>query len=118
MREFYRIRRIGALGLAIAGLFAGTMFAQGPDDSNRRDRIKNETTMTGCLSKGSAGNYRLTDEKTGVMTTVTGPANLEQHSADHRVTLTGTTKTDASGNQVFEVSKIQHLSPSCKAPSR
>jgi hypothetical protein len=34
------------------------------------------------------------------------------------VTLTGTAKTDANGNQVLEVSKIQHVSTSCKAPGQ
>jgi hypothetical protein len=86
------------------------MFAQ--------ERPKSETAMTGCLTKGSAGNYTLTDEKTGVKTTVTGPADLEKHSANHKVTLTGMAKTDANGNQVLEVSKIQHVSTSCKAPEK
>src|SRR5437762_1640782 len=108
----HRMTHLAVLGLMISGLFAGRMFAQ---DSNRRDRVKDETTMTGCLSKGSAGNYTLTDDKTGVKTTVTGPSDLEKHSANHKVTLTGTAKTDASGAPVFEVSKIHHVSASCKA---
>jgi len=86
------------------------MFAQ--------EQPKSETAMTGCLTKGSAGNYTLTDEKTGVKITVTGPEDLEKHSANHKVTLTGTAKTDASGNQVLEVSKIQHVSTSCKPPEK
>jgi hypothetical protein len=110
MNESRRIRRLAVLGLAIAGLVGSRMFAQ--------EQPKSETAMTGCLNKGSAGNYTLTDEKTGVKTTVTGPADLEKHSANHKVTLTGTAKTDANGNQVFEVSKIQHVSTSCKAPEQ
>jgi hypothetical protein len=117
MKEFHRMTLLAALGLLIFG-FAGNMFAQDPDRKGQQDRVKNDTTMTGCLTKGSAGNYTLTDEQTGVKTTVTGPAELEKHSTNHKVTLTGTAKTDSNGNQVFEVSKIQHVSPSCKAPSQ
>jgi hypothetical protein len=80
--------------------------------------VKDETTMTGCLSKDASGSYILADETSGVKTTVTGPSDLEKHSANHKVTLTGATKTDANGKSVFEVTKIQHVSASCKAPSQ
>lgn len=111
MSESSRVKRFAVLGLAIAGILGSRMFAQ--------EQPKSETAITGCLNKGSgAGNYTLTDEKTGVKTTVTGPADLEKHSANHKVTLTGTAKTDANGNQVLEVSKIQHVSASCKAPEQ
>ena len=102
-----------AAGLLLSGLTA-SMFAQDPKEE--RDRAKTETNMTGCLSKDASGGYQLTDEKTGVKTTVTGPADLEKHSANHKVTLTGTSKMDASGKPVFEVSKIGHVAASCKAP--
>jgi len=97
-------------------MFAQTQ--QRSDDKNSRDRVANETMMTGCLNKGTGGNYTLTDEKTGVKTTVSGTSDLEKHSSNHKVTLTGMTKTDAGGNQVFEVSSIQHVSASCKAPTK
>ena len=111
-----QIIRLLAVGLLISGICGSMMFAQ--DDANQRDRQKNETTMTGCLSKDSSGGYTLTDEKTGAKTMVTGPSDLEKHSANHKVTLTGVGKTDASGKMVFEATKIQHVSPSCKAPSQ
>ena len=115
MKDFHRVTRLGVLGLMVSGFFGGQMFAQDP---SQRDRAKAETTITGCLSKGTSGNFSLTDEKTGAVTTVTGPADLVKHSNNHKVTLTGAAKTDAAGNQVFEVSKIQHVSTSCKAPSQ
>ena len=75
---------------------------------------KGATTMTGCLSKGDmAGEYVLTNEKTGHKTTVTGPADLEKHSKNHKVTLTGLTKMDDSGKPIFEVTKITHISDTC-----
>jgi hypothetical protein len=72
--------------------------------------------MTGCLSKGDAGGYTLADEKTGAKMAVTGPSDLEKHSANHKVTLTGTTKMEG-GKAVFTVTKIQHVAAECKAPA-
>jgi len=118
MRLLDQFTRLLVFGLMLSGVFAARMFAQTPDNSNRRDRMQNETTITGCLNKGSDGNYTLTDDKTGVKTTVKGPASLEKHSANHKVALTGADKTDASGNHVFEVDKIQHISASCSVPSQ
>ena len=109
--------RLVAAALLLSGFVTAT-FAQGQDDKNQRDRQKTDTAITGCLTKDASGAYTLTDEKTGVKTAITGPADLEKHSANHRVTLTGAAKIDASGKPVFEVSKIQHISTSCKAPSQ
>ena len=116
MRPIQKVTRLLAAGLLLSGLSLA-LFAQNQDDKSR-DRLKKESTMTGCLNKDTAGNYTLTDENTGVKTTVTGPTDLEKHSSNHKVTLTGATKADSRGNPVFEVSKIQHVSASCKAPSQ
>ena len=70
-----------------------------------------ETSLTGCLNKGDTpGTYVLTNEKTGVKTYIFGSAELEKHASNHKVMLTG--KADA-GNLGFNVSKIQHVAPSC-----
>lgn len=115
MKWLDQITRLFVVGLMAASIFAVGLYAQAQDDSNRRDRMQNETSITGCLTKSTDGNYTLTDDKTGVKTTVTGTADLEKHSGNHKVTLTGTAKTDASGNQVFQVDKIKHISASCSA---
>jgi hypothetical protein len=104
-----------AAGLLLSGLCA-ILPAQDKSDRNSRDRTKAETTMTGCLNKDASGNYMLTDEKTGAKTEVAGDPDLEKHSANHKVTLSGTEKTEG-GKSVFEVSKIQHVSASC-TPSK
>ena len=109
-------KRLLVLGLALIGVCASTIFAQDTNDKNGRDRMNNETTMTGCLNKDTATNsYMITDEKTGMKTPVTGSADLEKH-ANHRVTLTGKQTTQADGKTVFEASKIEHLSDTCQAP--
>ena len=106
--------RLSALGLLAFGLYAQTP----PPGGQGADRQQNETTMTGCLSKDAAGGgYTLADEKTGSKTVVTGPSDLEKHSANHKVTLTGTSKMEG-GKTVFTVTKIQHVAPECKAPAQ
>jgi hypothetical protein len=106
--------RLLAAALLLSGI-PTLVFAQ-DKDSQSRDRTKTETSITGCLNKDAAGGFTITDEKTGAKTPVMGSADLEKHSANHKVTLTGTSKADASGKTAFEVSKIEHISPSCKAP--
>ena len=104
-------------GLLIAGV-PSSVFAQAQDDKQQADRQKNVTTITGCLTKDASGGSTLADEKTGIKSTVAGPSDLEKHSANHKVSLTGTTKTDTTGKSVFEVTKIQHIAADCKAPSQ
>jgi hypothetical protein len=94
----------------------GTQGAQG--DQNQRDRMSAATSMTGCLNKDTAGGYTLTDEKTGTKTPVAGSADLEKHSANHRVTLTGSSNSDSSGKSTFQVTQVQMLSSSCNAGSQ
>src|SRR5438309_6266170 len=117
MRLLKRAFLLLPAGLLIVGL-PSSMFAQAGAGQEQADRQKNETTITGCLAKDASGGYTLADEKTGVKSTVTGPSDLEKHSANHKVSLTGTTKTDTTGKSVFEVTKIQHIAADCKAPSQ
>ena len=100
--------------LAAALLFAGLSFNVGAQDQNKQAQpASDETSITGCLTKSDAESYTLTDEKSGAKTKVTGPAALEKHSTNHKVTLTGSAKKDNDGNPVFEVTKIKHISPTC-----
>jgi hypothetical protein len=104
-----------AAGLMLA-LSTG-LFAQSDSSAGQQGKEKSAgaTTLTGCLTKDASGNYMLTDETTGTQTIVTGASDLEKHAANHTVTLTGTSTTDASGKQVFQATKIQPVSNSCKA---
>ena len=110
MKQIQQLSRIAMAGLLLAGTSTG-LFAQ-EKGGQERDR-KAETTMTGCLNKDADG-FQLTDEKSGSKVTVSGSADLEKHAANHKVTLTGTAKPDATGKSVFEVTKIQHMGTSCK----
>src|ERR1043166_4340511 len=95
-----------AVVIAILAILISLSPAAYSQDANRTNpREGKETTMTGCLSKsGSAGEYTLTDDKTGKTTTVLGPDTLEKHSANHKVELTGTESTEG-GKTMLHVSK-------------
>lgn len=110
--------RLYLLSLTLASiLFAGIASAQEPGSRNRS--AGKETSVTGCLTKSSDGSYVLTDEKTGKQITVTGSADLEKHSANHKVRLTGTESSNSSnGPMTMEVTRIQHISPSCSPESK
>lgn len=103
-----------AAGVLLSALSTG-LFAQDP---SQQDKSKAATTMTGCLTKDATGAYVLTDEASGTKTTVTGVSDLEKYSSNHKVTLTGTSKMDANGKQVFEATKAHSVSTTCKAPSQ
>ena len=69
-----------------------------------------EMTMTGCLNKAVdvPQHYSFVDQKSGKTWTVTGPADLEKHSSNHTVTLTG-----AETAKVFAATKVQHVAATC-----
>jgi hypothetical protein len=71
-----------------------------------------ERTMTGCLNKGAdvAQHYMFTNQENGRKMTVTGSADLEKHSANHTVRITG-----SMTNKVFNVTKIEHVAATCEA---
>lgn len=106
--------KTAAAVIAILAILVSLSPAAYSQDANRTNpREGKETTITGCLTKSAnAGEYVLTDEKTGATTTVMGPSTLEKHSANHKVELTGTESTQG-GKTMMHVSKIRHISDSC-----
>jgi len=103
--------------LATGALFSALslpVYSQDPAKPPQDQRDRMASALTGCLNKDASGAYTLTDQA-GLKTTVTGAADLEKHSKNHKVTLTGTTKTDASGKPIFEVSKLTHVSDTCSS---
>ena len=103
-----------AVGVLLSALSL-PVFSQQPQenprpDQNQRDRMA--TTLTGCLNKDASGSFVITDSS-GLKTTVSGTADLEKHANNHKVSLTGTAKTDASGKPIFEASKLTHISDTC-----
>jgi hypothetical protein len=96
-----------------AALFTLGSFAlaQEPDPGKSKSRVAEEVTMTGCLNKGEMANhYAFTDLKTGKTITVTGPAQMEKHSTNHTVKLTG-----SQTGKVFNVTKLEHVAATCDA---
>ena len=96
------------LALASLALLTGVAVAQDKPEPAKKSK---EMTLTGCLNKGDRENhYTFTDLKTGRKMTVTGPADLEKHASNHTVKITGSRTA-----QVFDVTKVEHVSPTCEA---
>lgn len=84
---------------------------------NAQEKKAKEASMTGCFNKGDmAGYFVLADKKTGKKTTVTGPPDLERHSANHEVRVTGSMAKE-NDKEVFKATKIQHVGTNCQAPA-
>jgi hypothetical protein len=109
MKMVHRILSMAAISPVVL-LLSGTLaFAQA--DAPKPAKGK-ERTMTGCLNKGAdlPQHYLFVDQNTGRKWTVTGPADLEKHSSNHTVTITGQTTA-----KVFNVTKIEHVAATCEA---
>lgn len=108
-----RISSLLTLGL-LAG-FSTIGLAQEPQEKPKGEGQRQRTdagTITGCLAKGdAAGQYILTDSKSGSKITVTPSAGVEldQHAANHTVKLTGSKGTGGT----FTATKVEHVSATC-----
>ena len=103
------------LTIAMLALAALGMAQQA--EKGRSESTGKQTMMTGCLTKGAdqPQHYTFVDQATGKKWTVTGPADLEKHSANHTVEIMGTATA-----KVFNVTALKHISPTCeaKAPTK
>ena len=117
MKLFRQCTVLIAAGLLLSA-FSTKLLAQASDSGQADRSAKAEASTTGCLTKDSNGAYMLTDS-TGNKIAVTGTTpDLEKHAANHTVTLTGKMTTDANGKPAMEVSKLKHVSDTCKPPSQ
>ena len=101
------MNRILTVACAFA-LSSGAALAQ-QTDATKAAKGK-EITLTGCLNKGAdqPQHYAFTEQKTGRKLTATGPADLEKHSSNHTVRLTGSETA-----KVFNVTKVEHVAATC-----
>ena len=103
------------MSVLVAGAFlliAPAVYGQDNPEQKKEDRTQADSgkqTLTGCLSE-DAGAFKLATS-TGEQFTVSGAADLAKHK-DHTVKLTGTTSNEG-GKMTMNVSKIEHVSPSC-----
>jgi len=102
--------RVLTIACALLGLgMSGIVNAQ--TEERDRAKMKAETTVAGCLSKGEAADeYVLTDPKSGTKLTVKGIPELDKHSANHTVKLTGISGEDGKS---FTATKLVHVSDTC-----
>jgi hypothetical protein len=97
-------------GLAVGSVAYGQNPAQAPPPSQGSgDSAK--TSLTGCLTKGaSAGQFTITDLKTGEKTEIAGPDQLEKY-VNQTVKLTGTTGPQ---DKIFKPESISQVSATCE----
>ncbi|HVP64703.1 MAG TPA: hypothetical protein VMT82_07395 [candidate division Zixibacteria bacterium] len=120
-------------------LLATFMLAQGQYDSSSSQQSgqsqtgsatssPTDTTIEGCL-QASGGNYTLTDDSSGKTYQLQGDTSKFSAHTGHQVRLTGTTSgpsssaasgmTSSSSEQpTFVVSKLKHISTTCKASNK
>lgn len=91
-------------------LSSAFVFAQG--DKSPAPAKGSQMTMTGCLNKAAdqPQHYSFVDQASGKKWTVTGPADLQKHSSNHTVRLTG-----AETAKVFAATKVEHVAATCEA---
>lgn len=79
-----------------------------------------EDTVTGCLNVTNGGAFQLTivedGKREGTITVQGTQEQLGAHAKNHTVKLTGT-MAEESGKQVFKVTKVEHVSGTCEAPT-
>jgi hypothetical protein len=85
-------------------------FAQDKDKDNDRDRMANQTSITGCLSKADTGEWIITDQS-GNKLTVAGKYEFDKH-ANHMEKVTGAPSADGKS---FNAAKVEHVADSCQA---
>jgi peptidoglycan biosynthesis protein MviN/MurJ (putative lipid II flippase) len=98
--------------LAAAALVAFSVptFAQDKDKDNDRDRMANQTSITGCLTKADTGEWMIADQS-GAQLTVVSKEDFSKH-ANHTVKLTGAPSADGKS---FNATKLEHVADSCQA---
>ena len=97
------------LSLVAVGVISVGLYGQA-DKAKEETRASGDSkTFTGCLTE-EQGSYRLSTSA-GDQMDVSGPTDLSKHK-NHTVKLTGTS-SDSGGKKLLNVTKIEHVSPSC-----
>jgi len=98
-------------GLSVAPMLYGQADdpAQKKQQKQHADRLGSEETLTGCLTEDQ-GAFKLATTG-GEEINVSGSSDLKKHK-NHTVKLTGVASSEG-GKKTLNVSKIQHVSPSC-----
>jgi hypothetical protein len=98
-------------GLALGSIAYGQDPSQAPPPQSPSDNGK--MTVSGCLTKGTAaGQYTITDQKTGEKTPIAGPDQLDQY-LNQTVKLSGTIASQGQ-EKVFKPVSISRVSDTCE----
>jgi hypothetical protein len=84
-------------------------FAQ---DDKERDRMKQGSSVTGCLAKGDTPDQYVLSDQSGQKIVVTGSSDdLSKHAANHTVKITGQPSADGKS---FTATKVEMISATCQ----
>ena len=98
-------------GLVLGNIAYGQSPSQDPPPQKQSDTPK--VSVTGCLTKGAAaGQYTITDQKTGEKTPIAGPDQLDKY-LNQTVKLTGTIASQGQ-EKVFKPDSISQVSATCE----
>ncbi len=107
--KFLRTLLAAAALVAFSALSVPT-FAQDKDKDNDRDRMANQTSITGCLTKADTGEWMIADQS-GAKLTVVSKEDFSKH-ANHTGKLTGAPSADGKS---FNATKVEQVADSCQA---
>jgi uncharacterized protein YdeI (BOF family) len=86
---------------------------QAPQTSPATPGEQSSVSITGCLTKGTAaGNYVITDQKSGEKYPFSGPAQLDKF-VNQTVTLSGAMTTQGA-DKAFQPQRIAPVSTTCE----
>ncbi len=101
--------------LTLSLFLSAVAFAQNPPQQHpptSPDQDSQAVTVTGCLTKGqTAGEYTITDSKSGEKMSFPGPDRLDSY-VNHTVQLTGK-MMDRGGEKAFQPQSIRTVSDTC-----
>ena len=101
--------------LTLSMFLCAAVYAQNPPQQpppTAQDQDSQAVTVTGCLYKGqAAGEYVITDSKSGEKMSFPGPDRLDTY-VNHTVQLTGKMMNRA-GEKTFQPQSIRTLSDTC-----
>jgi len=100
--------------LTLSMFLAAAAYAQNPPQQPPpgQDQDSQAVTVTGCLAKGpTAGQYVITDPKSGEKMSFPGPDRLDTY-VNHTVQLSGKMMNRA-GEKTFQPQSIRTISDTC-----
>jgi hypothetical protein len=110
------MKLFSSVALFACFVFGSLAYGQDPSQPTPPPQKQSDApkvSVTGCLTKGAAGNeYLVTDQKTGEKLPFAGPVQLDKY-LNQTVRLTGTMAAQGQ-DKVFKPEAINQVAPTCE----